>query len=106
MEETKEKALLAGFSLDEAEMAICNNIIKNYSHKIRERVDFSELRIRLKKTQKGKNWLHEIEAGIKSGNRNFAARTSDYNLFAALAEAMEKLLNELTHKLRTSRQKK
>jgi len=106
MAEDKGKILLSGFDLDEAEKAICNNIIQNYKHKISERADFEYIKLRLRKSQKGKTYIHEIRADLKAGNQVFNTKTTDFNLFSGLAEAMEKLLNELVHKLRTSRQKK
>lgn len=106
MEEDKGRVLLAGFKLDEAERAICDNIIKNYSHKINERVRFDNLKIRLRKSPRGKNTLHEIEASLKANNKIFSANVTDFNLFSGLAEAMEKLLNETIHQLRTNRQNK
>jgi len=106
MKETNGKILLAGFRLEEAERAICDSVIKNYAHKIQERADFDNIKLRLRKSQRGKNTLHEIEASMKARNLIFTARTQDFNLFSALAEAMEKLLNELNHKLRTSRQER
>jgi len=106
MEKTSGRVLLAGFELEEAERAICDNIIKNYSHKINERAEFENIKIRLRKSSKGKKVLNEIEASLKAQGQIFTARMTDFNLFSALADAMEKLLNELTHKLRTSRQNK
>ena len=106
MTETKGKILLSGFELEAAERAICDNIIKNNVSKIKERGDFEYIKIRLRKSQRGKNYLHEIEGTLKVENQIFTAKTQDFNLFSALAESMEKLLNELVHQHRTSRQKK
>ena len=106
MTETKGKVLLSGFELDAAEKAICDNIIKSHISKIKERADFDEIKLRLRKRQRGKNYLHEVEGSLKVKNRVFNAEKTDFNLFSALADVMEKLLNEITHKLRTSRQRK
>jgi ribosome-associated translation inhibitor RaiA len=106
MAETKGKILLSGFELDAAERAICDNVIKSHVSKITERADFDYIKIRLRKSQRGKNYLHEIEGTLKVRNQVFTAKTQDFNLFSALAEVMEKLLNELVHKLRTNRQRK
>lgn len=106
MEEDKGKVLLAGFKLDEAEKSIVNNIIKNHVSKIKERADFDYIKLRLRKSQRGKNFLHEIEGSLKARRGIFTAKTTDFNLFSALAEVMEKLMNEMIHKLRTSRQRK
>jgi len=106
MIETKGKILLSGFNLDEAENAIVSNIIRHHVNKIRERTDFDYLKLRLRKIAKGKTFLHEIEGSLKTRNQIFASKSADYNLFSALAEVMEKLLNELRHRMRTQRQRK
>lgn len=96
--------LLNGFELEKAEKAITDNIIQNYSHKLQERVDFEQLKLRLRKSPKGKAFLHEIDGELKTRRDRFTAKASDYNLFAVLAEVLDKLMNEAVHKQRTSRQ--
>ena len=105
MNEDRGRVLLSGFNLEPAEKAICENVIKSHVSKIKERADFEYIKIRLRKVAKGKNFLHEIQAELKAGNKIFSSKTADYNLFSGIAEAIEKLTNELVHKLRTSRQK-
>lgn len=100
------KILLSGFELEPAERAIVDNILKNYNHKISERGDYEYIKLDLKKTQKGKNFLNYIRGTLKSGKLLLKSETTDYNLFAAVAEVLDKLLIERIHKSRTSRQKK
>jgi len=104
MNEDKGRVLLSGFELEAAEKAICDNLIKSHVSKIKERADFDYIKIRLRKIAKGKTFLHEIQAEMKADRKFFSSKTAEYNLFSALAEAIEKLQHELTHKLRTSRQ--
>ncbi|MBU3913036.1 MAG: hypothetical protein KKB21_00365 [Nanoarchaeota archaeon] len=104
MEESDGKVLLSGFDLDESEMVIANNVIKNYEHKISERTSYDYLRLRLRKSRKAKTFLHQVEGELKIKNKRFGAKEDGYNLFSVLAEVLEKLLNELTHTLRTARQ--
>lgn len=106
MNEDKGKVLLAGFELDAAERAICDNVIKSYVSKIRERADFDYIKLRLRKSQRGKNYHHEVEGTLKANKEIFTAKITDFNLFSAIAEVMEKLSNEMMHKMRTSRQRK
>lgn len=104
MNEAGGKIILAGFELDPAEIAIVDNITKSYNHKISERAEYDYIKLDLKKTQKGKQYLHQIKGSLKAGNLLFKSETEDYNLFSAVAEVLDKMLNELTHKTRTSRQ--
>ena len=101
---TNGKIFLSGFELDEAEKAIVGNIINNYKHKIEERADYEYIKLRLKKSRRGKAFLHEIKGSLKIDNKTFNSKVADYNLFAATAEVMEKLMNEMIHKMRTKRQ--
>lgn len=104
MAEEQGKIYLSGFELDPAEKAIVDNILRNYSHKIGERADFEYLKLRLKKSQKAKTFLHAVEGELKIENKVFRAKETDYNLFSVLADVLEKLLNELVHTQRTRRQ--
>ena len=106
MDQTNGKVFLTGFELEPAEKAITDNILKNYSHKIGERAEYEYLRLRLKKSQHGKAYHHDVDGKFKVGNNVFSAKVTDYNLFSAVAEVLEKLLNEMTHKIRTNRQTK
>ncbi len=99
------KIILSDFKLEAAEKAILDNLIKNYKHKIQERLQFEEIRLRLKKSIHGKNFLNEVQGLMISGKR-YSAESSDFNLFAATAEVFEKLMHEAEHDKRTKRQKK
>lgn len=98
------KIVLSGFSLEPAEKAIVDNLIKSYKDKINERIGFQEIRLRLKKSKHGKTFLHEVEGRLIKG-RQYNAKVTDYNLFAAIAETLEKLMHEAEHDMRTRRQK-
>jgi len=104
MTEDKGKIILAGFDLEPAEKAIVNNLIANYQQKIAEKFDYKEIRLRMKKSVRGKTFLHEVQ-GLLIGEKKFNAKVTDYNLFSALSETLEKLMNEAEHYKRTARQK-
>ena len=95
MEEARGKVSLSGFELDEAEKAIVDNIIKSWQHKISERTEYDYIKIDLKKTKKGNNFLHEVKGTLKKRNELFTSQATDFNLFAATAEVLEKLLNNI-----------
>jgi len=104
MDERSGKVLLSGFDNDEVEKAIMDNMLKNYEHKILERTSYDYLKLRLRKSRKAKTFLYQIEGELKVKSKQFSAKAQDYNLFSVLSDVLEKLLNELTHTLRTARQ--
>ena len=97
------KITFIGFEVDEAEKAIIDNLISSYKHKISQITDYNEIKLRLKKRQHGKAWMHEVHGTLITGQM-FTAKVEDYNLFAAISEVFEKLINEIKHKQRTNRQ--
>jgi len=98
--------LLVGFSLEPVEMIVVKKIVGNYAKKISEKINYEDLKINLKKTQKAKTFLHEIEASAKTSKGILAANATNNNLYTALSEALEKIYNEAEHKERTARQEK
>jgi len=96
------KVLLSGFNLDKAEKSIANNLVQNYISKIKLRLGFKEVKLRLKKSRHGKTFLHEVQGTLLSpiSKKLFKAKATDYNLFSAMADVFEKLMKEAEHKLR------
>ena len=97
MTEMPGKVLLSGFDLEPAEKLIAENVVRNFSRKISERSSYEYLKLRLKKSRKGKTFLHQVSGELKIKNKKFEAEASDYNLFSVLADVLEKLLNEMIH---------
>ena len=106
MAEAGGKILISGFKLEEEEKAIVNEVLESYVRKIEERFGFEEIMLRLKKSRRGKAFLHEVQGTLVSTNtgKQFKARVTDYNLFSALSEVFEKLMREAEHAQRTKRQ--
>jgi len=104
VEKAKGKVLLAGFDLDYGEMAVINNIIDNYVEKIEHRIGFEEIKLTLKKSRRGKSFLHEVKGTLAVGGKQFKTEKTDYNLLKVLSEVFEKLMKEAEHNRRTSRQ--
>jgi ribosome-associated translation inhibitor RaiA len=92
-----EKLKLSGFNISGAEKPIIENVIKNYEIKILRESDYNQISLRLRKSQHGKTFLHEVEGKLEIKNKIFNSKTADYNIFYAVSEALEKLLNELKH---------
>jgi len=99
------RIVLSGFSSEPAEKAIADNLIKSYKNKISERIGFDEIDLRVKKSRHGKTFLHEVQGRMISTGKQFNSKVTDYNLFSALAEVLEKLMHEAEHNMRTRRQK-
>lgn len=105
--EPAEKIVVSGFELEDAEKSIVDNIVTNYKNKINRKIGYKEIKIDMKKSRHGNEFLHEINgtlvvpsnAGVK-GKNNFNADASGYNLFSCLAETFEKLLKEADSKKR------
>lgn len=92
---------LINFKLEPIELIVVKKIVGNYARKLSEKSGYKELKLRLKKHEHGKTFLHELEAEAiiskdKEGGADIILSSSaqDYNLFGALASVMEKLLNE------------
>lgn len=98
--------ILVGFSLEPTEMIVVKKIIGNYVKKISEKIDYQDIKITLKETQKAKSFLHSIEISAKTAKGILAAKAVDNNLYTSLSEALDKVFNQAEHKGRTSRQVK
>jgi len=100
------KIVLTGFNLEPAEKVIVDNLIKNYKSKISEKIGFKEINLRIKKSQHGKTFLHQVQGRMMSNvsKKQLNAEVADYNLFSAIAEVFEKLMHEAEHSMRTRRQ--
>jgi len=105
------KIALSGFDLEPIEKSIVDKIIKTHERKIREKVGYKEIKLNMKKSQKAKTFLHEIHGRLITDGKNmqkhdFEAKSSDYNLFSAVDEVLEKLLKEAENKKRTPKEQK
>jgi len=96
--------ILVGFSLEPTEMIVVKKIIGNYTKKISEKIDYQDIKITLRQTEKAKSFLHEVEISASTEKGILAADTVDHNLYTALSEALEKVYSQAEHKERTSRQ--
>lgn len=105
--EPAERITVSGFELDDVEKSIVDNIVTNYKNKINRMLGYKEIKLDMKKSRHGNEFLHEIHgilvvpdnAGIK-GKKQFNAEDSGYNLFSCLAGVFEKLLKEAKKKKR------
>lgn len=98
------KVLLVGFELESEEKSLVNRTLERYLRKIEEKTSYQELRLNLKKSAHGKTFMHEIQGSMITGKRRTTSNATGYNLYKVLSEVLEKILNEIEHKERTSRQ--
>ena len=97
--ENKGKILLSGFDLDPFEKASITSLIENHADKINEKIKFKEIKLRLKKSLKGKTFLHEVQ-GTLITDKQFTADVTGYNLFSVIDEVFNKLMKEAEHRIR------
>ena len=93
---------LINMELDPMQMAVVKKIAGNHVKKLEGIASYKEIKIRLKKHEHGKAVLYEIDAkAIMSEGKDIilSANTSNYDLYSALSEALEKLLSEAVHRV-------
>jgi ribosome-associated translation inhibitor RaiA len=90
--------VLAGFSLDPAEMIIVKKIVGHYAKKISEKTEYREIKITLKQTQKQQSFLHKIDAKIETQSETLTSEVEERNLYSGLSDALENVYNQAVHK--------
>ena len=111
--ETKDVRLegnisLVGFGiLDPSEITVVKKIVSNYVKMMNHEGSYNEMKLTLKRHQKGNQWLHEVmgEAIFREGK--FAAtvghkgtHTNAWDPYSVISEVCEKILAELRHRIK------
>jgi len=111
--ETKDVKLggsisLVGFGiLDQSEIIVAKKIVGNYVKMMNNEGSYKEMKLTLKRHQKGNQWLHEVmgEAIFREGK--FAAtaghkgtHTNAWDPYSVISEVCEKILAELKHRVK------
>jgi len=92
---------LVGFEvLDASEQDIAKRIVENYIRKMAIMGDYREMRLSLRQHKHGKTFKHEIDALVTFGEGRFDAEATEWNLYAALAQVCDKIMNELEHSVK------
>jgi len=96
--EGKNVSLVGFDKLDKVEKESVIQVMNTYIKKIEERIDYDELKIRLKQHKRNKMFLHEIyaELFINPGNV-LSAKFHHKNPYRALSQTMTKLINGIVH---------
>jgi len=98
------KIILTGFKLDPVEKSMIERIIRTYKHKIGEKIKYSEIRLRLKKSARGQTFLHEVQ-GVLLADKKYTSKMTDFNLLFAASEVLEKLMHGAEHNKSRKNQK-
>lgn len=98
--ERKNISLVGFDKLSEQELATIKQIMPGYISKLENKMDYLELRIRLKMHQHEKSFMHELDADLFIPGRQLSAKTSHKNLYKALALTMSKLISGIDHHLK------
>ena len=92
---------LVGFEvLDQSEQEIVRKMVENYIKKMNMNGDFKEMRLSLRQHRHGKTFKHEIDALAVFGQGRFDAESTEWNLYVALSQVCDKILNELDHQVK------
>ena len=95
---TKNVSLVGFNKLDKSEQETVKKVMATYIKKIEERIDYNELKIRLKQHQRNKMFIHEISADLLiTPGINLNAKFTHKNPYKALAQVMIKIINEIKH---------
>ncbi len=105
--EGKNVSLVGFDKLDKIEKDSIMQVMNTYIKKIEERIDYDELKIRLKQHQRNKLFLHEINAElfINPGSV-LSAKFTHKNPYKALSQVMVKIVNEIVHQKKKSQRER
>ncbi len=92
------KITLIGFDLENIENLKINKIIQKYEKKLLYITDYQEISLRLRKSLREKTFFHEVECKIITDSGVFNSKEEGYNLFAIIADVLEKTVKEISHK--------
>ncbi len=94
----KGNIALVGFdSLEPSEMIIVKKIVGNYVKRMGNVANYEEMKLVLQQHKHGKGFKHEINALAFFDEGRFNAHVTEWNLYKALSEVCEKILNEIEH---------
>lgn len=97
---------LVGFeSLSQDELEIAQKIVKSRLHELMEKTDYKSLKMHLRRHDKGKSIMYEIEAKAQVGNDMLGASVEDWELSTCLSEIFDKIIAEALHRKRTGKER-
>ena len=92
--------VLENFEIDQQEMIVVKKIVGNYAEKIRYFKEYQELKLEMKTHLKAKNRHFEVKALLTFDGGTAPAESQGLNLFVLINEVLEKILQEVKHKVR------
>ena len=92
---------LVGFEiLDPTEIVIVKKIVGNYVRKMSNNGAYQEMRLTLQQHKHGKTFKHEITGFAIFNEGKFNSNVTDWNLFTAISQVCDKMLEELKQSVR------
>ena len=92
---------LVGFEiLDPAELIILKKIVGNYVRKLGNNGNYQEMKLTLQQHPHGKSFKHEITAIAIFKEGRFNSEATDWNVYNAVSQVCEKILQEVLHSIR------
>ncbi len=92
---------LVGFeSLDAAELVIFKKLVGTYVKKMNTHGGYKEMRLSLRQHTHGKTVKQEVSGLALFNEGRFESNVTDYNVYTAVSQVCEKILEELRHKVR------
>ncbi len=92
---------LVGFNiLEPAELTIIKKIVGTYVKKLSNQGDYKEMKLTLQQHPHGKTFKHEVMGMAVFGEGMFNSNVTEWNLYTAVSQVCEKILAEVTHKVK------
>lgn len=92
---------LVGFdSLDSADIVIIKKLVGTYVKKMNSHGKYKEMRLSLRQHAHGKSFKHEVEGLAIFEEGRFESNITEWNLFTAVSQACDKLLEAVKQKSR------
>lgn len=92
---------LVGFEiLDPLELIIIKKMVGNYVRKMGNHGDYQDMRLTLQQHKHGKSFKHEITGLAIFKEGRFNSNVTEWNLYDALSQVCNKILEELKQKVR------
>ncbi len=97
-EELGGNIVLSNFELDIPEIIIVKKLVGKYAEKIREFIEFQELKLELKEHKKQDKKTYEIKAHIMIDGKGYFSETQGLNVFVCIDESLKKIIEEIKNK--------
>ena len=88
------------FDLDSGELEIAKKVVGKYAEKIRNFVEYDEIKLEMKSHLKATNKHFELKGHVLFNKNQVLSNAEGRNPFVLVDEVMSKMLQEIEHKIR------